>query len=110
MTTQNGRVALVTGASRGIGRAVALELARRGWRIVATARSQKALEQLDDRIRELGGEATLVPMDIRDFAGIDQLGARDDALTQPQVCRIDRRCQRRLVEIDLESCGDPFDL
>jgi NAD(P)-dependent dehydrogenase (short-subunit alcohol dehydrogenase family) len=75
MTTQNGRVALVTGASRGIGRAVALELARRGWRVVATARSQKALEQLDDRIRELGGEATLVPMDIRDFGGIDQLGA-----------------------------------
>lgn len=72
---QNGRVALVTGASRGIGRAVALELARRGWRVVATARSQKALEKLDDSIRALGGEATLVPMDIRDFGGIDQLGA-----------------------------------
>jgi NAD(P)-dependent dehydrogenase (short-subunit alcohol dehydrogenase family) len=75
MTTQNGRVALVTGASRGIGRAVAMELARRGWRVVAVARSQKALEQLDDRIRDLGGEATLVPMDLRDYPGIDQLGA-----------------------------------
>jgi len=69
------RVALVTGASRGIGRAVALELARRGWRIVAVARAQKALEKLDDDIRALGGEATLVPLDLKDYAGIDQLGA-----------------------------------
>lgn len=75
MTTSNGRVALVTGASRGIGRAVALELARTGWRVVAVARSQKALETLDDAIRSEGGEATLVPMDIRDYNGIDQLGA-----------------------------------
>lgn len=69
------RIALVTGASRGIGRAVALELARRGWRVVAVARAQKALEKLDDDIRALGGEATLVPMDLKDYAGIDQLGA-----------------------------------
>jgi len=75
MTTQHGRVALVTGASRGIGRAVALELARTGWRVVAVARSQKALETLDDAIRAEGGEATLVPMDLRDYNGIDQLGA-----------------------------------
>lgn len=75
MTTQNGRVALVTGASRGIGRAVALELARTRWRVVAVARSQKALETLDDAIRAEGGEATLVPMDLRDYNGIDQLGA-----------------------------------
>jgi NAD(P)-dependent dehydrogenase (short-subunit alcohol dehydrogenase family) len=74
-TAQTGRVALVTGASRGIGRAVALELARRGWRVVCVARSQKALEKLDDEIRNLGAEATLVPMDLRDYAGIDQLGA-----------------------------------
>jgi NAD(P)-dependent dehydrogenase (short-subunit alcohol dehydrogenase family) len=65
----------VTGASRGIGRAVALELARRSWRVVAVARAQKALEKLDDDIRALGGEATLVPMDLKDYAGIDQLGA-----------------------------------
>jgi NAD(P)-dependent dehydrogenase (short-subunit alcohol dehydrogenase family) len=69
------RIALVTGASRGIGRAVAVELARAGWRIVCVARAQKALEELDDRIRGHGGEATLVPLDLRDGAAIDQLGA-----------------------------------
>jgi NAD(P)-dependent dehydrogenase (short-subunit alcohol dehydrogenase family) len=69
------RIALVTGASRGIGRAVALELARANWRVVCVARSQKALETLDDAIRTEGGEATLVPMDIKDFGGIDQLSA-----------------------------------
>jgi NAD(P)-dependent dehydrogenase (short-subunit alcohol dehydrogenase family) len=75
MSSAQKRVALVTGASRGIGRAVALELAQRGWRVVAVARAQKALEKLDDDIRALGGEATLVPMDLKDYAGIDQLGA-----------------------------------
>lgn len=73
MSTQ--RVALITGASRGIGRALALELARRRWRVVATARSQKALEALDDEIKALGGEAALVPLDLRDYDGIDRLGA-----------------------------------
>ena len=67
-------IALVTGASRGIGRAVALELARQGWRVVCTARSQKALEALDDEIKAAGGEATLVPLDLRDYDGIDRLG------------------------------------
>lgn len=75
MISQDKRIALVTGASRGIGRAVALELARRNWRVVCVARAQKALEKLDDDIRALGGEATLVPMDLKDYAGIDQLGA-----------------------------------
>ncbi len=74
MTGEGRRIALVTGASRGIGRAVALQLAREGWRVVATARSQKALEILDDEIKALGGEATLVPLDLRDFDGIDRLG------------------------------------
>jgi NAD(P)-dependent dehydrogenase (short-subunit alcohol dehydrogenase family) len=69
------RIALVTGASRGIGRAVALELARRNWRVIAVARAQKALEKLDDDIRALGGEATLIPLDLRDGAAIDQLAA-----------------------------------
>lgn len=68
------RIALVTGASRGIGRATALELARQGWRVVATARAQKALEKLDDEIKALGGDATLVPLDLRDLDGIDRLG------------------------------------
>jgi len=70
-----GRIALVTGASRGIGRAVALELARRGAHVVALARTQGALEELDDEIRGLSGEATLVPCDITDFAALDRLGA-----------------------------------
>jgi NAD(P)-dependent dehydrogenase (short-subunit alcohol dehydrogenase family) len=70
----SGPIALVTGASRGIGRAVALELARQGWRVVATARAQKALEKLDDEIKALGAEAILVPLDLRDLDGIDRLG------------------------------------
>jgi NAD(P)-dependent dehydrogenase (short-subunit alcohol dehydrogenase family) len=73
-----GRVALVTGASRGIGRAAALALAASGVHVVAAARTQGALEELDDAIRVLrpGGEdaATLVPCDLRDHAAIDRLG------------------------------------
>ncbi|MDX2277545.1 MAG: SDR family NAD(P)-dependent oxidoreductase [Hyphomonadaceae bacterium] len=70
------RVALVTGASRGIGRAVARELARTGFRVICVARAQAALEKLDDQIRADGGEATLVPMDLRDGDAIDRLGAQ----------------------------------
>lgn len=69
------RIALVTGASRGIGRAAALALAAAGAHVVALARTQGALEDLDDEIRELGGGATLVPLDLEDYAGIDRLGA-----------------------------------
>ncbi len=76
MSGDNSRIALVTGASRGIGRAVALELGRRGWRVVCVARAQKALEALDDEIKAGGaGEATLVPLDLSDYAGIDRLAA-----------------------------------
>jgi NAD(P)-dependent dehydrogenase (short-subunit alcohol dehydrogenase family) len=69
------RIALVTGASRGIGRALALELAREGVHVVALARTQGALEELDDEIRALGGAATLVPADMTDFDALDRLGA-----------------------------------
>jgi NAD(P)-dependent dehydrogenase (short-subunit alcohol dehydrogenase family) len=70
-----GRVALVTGASRGIGRAAALALAEAGAHVIATARSQGGLEELDDAIRGLTGErATLAPMDLADGDGADQLG------------------------------------
>ena len=70
------RLALVTGASRGIGRAVALELAKQGANIIAIARnhSQGALEELDDEIRKLGQNCTITPMDIRDGDAIDRLG------------------------------------
>ena len=70
-----GRVALVTGASRGIGRAVALELAWAGAHVIALARTQGALEALDDQIRLAGGSATLVPCDLKDFEALDRLRA-----------------------------------
>ncbi|HUB63681.1 MAG TPA: SDR family NAD(P)-dependent oxidoreductase [Methylocella sp.] len=69
------RIALVTGASRGIGRAIALELARAGAHVIALARTQGALEDLDDAIRREGREATLVPCDLKDFEALDRLGA-----------------------------------
>src|SRR5438067_13842483 len=69
------RVAVVTGASRGIGRAIALELARAGAHIIALARTQGALEELDDEIKGAGSAATLVPVDLKDFPAIDRLGA-----------------------------------
>jgi NAD(P)-dependent dehydrogenase (short-subunit alcohol dehydrogenase family) len=69
------RVALVTGASRGIGYACALGLAKAGAHVIAAARTQGGLEALDDEIFEATGEhATLVPMDIKDGKGIDTLG------------------------------------
>src|ERR1700742_704700 len=71
----SGRVALVTGASRGIGRALALELARAGAHVVAIARTQGALEELDDAIRAVVSEATLVPCDLKDHEALDRLGA-----------------------------------
>jgi NAD(P)-dependent dehydrogenase (short-subunit alcohol dehydrogenase family) len=68
-----GRIALVTGASRGIGYATALALAKAGAHVVAVARTVGGLEELDDAIRGVGGAATLVPLDLRDYAGIDRL-------------------------------------
>ena len=69
------RIALVTGASRGIGYAAALALARAGAHIVAVARTQGGLEELDDEIRKDGGSATLVPLNLTDSDGIARLGA-----------------------------------
>jgi NAD(P)-dependent dehydrogenase (short-subunit alcohol dehydrogenase family) len=72
MTDQ--RIILVTGASRGIGRAAALELAKAGNHVIAAARSEKALTKLDDEIlAATGRKATLIPMDMRDMNGIDRL-------------------------------------
>ena len=67
------RIALVTGASRGIGAALALQLAQAGAHVVAVARTVGALEELDDRIKAAGGSATLVPLDVKDFDGIARL-------------------------------------
>jgi len=69
------RIALVTGASRGIGYAAARALARAGAHIVAVARTQGGLEELDDDIRKDGGNATLVPLNLTDSDGIARLGA-----------------------------------
>ncbi len=69
------RIALVTGASRGIGRAAALALAQAGAHVVAVARTVGGLEELDDEIQKAGGSATLVPLDLKDGAGIDRMGA-----------------------------------
>lgn len=69
-----GRVALVTGASRGIGYHLARQLAAEGAHVVAVARTVGGLEELDDEIRAAGGSATLVPLDLSDMGGIDRLG------------------------------------
>src|SRR5215210_1309331 len=69
------RVAVVTGASRGIGRAAALALAEAGAHIVALARTQGALEELDDEVRARGASATLVPVNLKDLDALDRLGA-----------------------------------
>ncbi|MHA6288353.1 SDR family NAD(P)-dependent oxidoreductase [Maricaulis sp. CAU 1757] len=68
------RLALVSGASRGIGRAMALELAKAGAHVIATARTTGGLEELDDEIQAAGGTCTIVPMDVTSADGIEQLG------------------------------------
>ena len=70
-----GRLALVTGASRGLGAATALALAREGAHCVLVARTVGGLEEVDDRIKATGGSATLVPLDVTDGPGLDRLGA-----------------------------------
>jgi NAD(P)-dependent dehydrogenase (short-subunit alcohol dehydrogenase family) len=69
-----GRVALITGASRGIGYHTAKALSAAGAHVIAVARTQGGLDDLDDDIRAAGGEATLVPLDLSDMPGIDRLG------------------------------------
>jgi NAD(P)-dependent dehydrogenase (short-subunit alcohol dehydrogenase family) len=69
------RIALVTGASRGIGYAAALALARAGAHVIAVARTVGGLEELDDAVKAAGSAATLTPLDMRDYPGIYRLAA-----------------------------------
>jgi NAD(P)-dependent dehydrogenase (short-subunit alcohol dehydrogenase family) len=69
------RIALVTGASRGIGRAAAIALGAAGAHVICVARTVGGLEETDDAIQKQGGTATLVPLNLKDFAAIDRLGA-----------------------------------
>ncbi|MCF3973081.1 SDR family NAD(P)-dependent oxidoreductase [Paracoccus salsus] len=70
---QGARLALVTGASRGLGAALAEALAARGYHVLAVARTVGGLEELDDRIRAAGGTATLAPMDVTDASAMQRL-------------------------------------
>jgi NAD(P)-dependent dehydrogenase (short-subunit alcohol dehydrogenase family) len=70
-----GRIALITGASRGLGAAAALAYAREGAHVVLVARTVGGLEAVDDKVKALGGQATLVPLDMTDGPGLDRLGA-----------------------------------
>ena len=74
MSTLDGKIALVTGASRGIGYAIAKALAREGAHVIAVARTTGGLEELDDDIQAAGGSATLSPMDLKKGDDIDRLG------------------------------------
>src|SRR5690625_2165046 len=71
----DGKIALVTGASRGLGYALARELGGAGAHVIALARTVGGLEELDDAIRKEGGTATLVPLDLGDDAALPRLGA-----------------------------------
>jgi NAD(P)-dependent dehydrogenase (short-subunit alcohol dehydrogenase family) len=68
-----GRIALVTGASRGLGYSIALKLAEAGAHVIATARTQAGLEELDDAINAAGGACTLVPLDVQAPDGVEKL-------------------------------------
>lgn len=72
--TEDRRIVVVTGASRGIGKAAAVALAGAGYHVVAVARTQGGLEELDDAVRAVGGTATLVPASLTDDGAIDRLG------------------------------------
>jgi NAD(P)-dependent dehydrogenase (short-subunit alcohol dehydrogenase family) len=69
------RIALITGASRGIGRAAAVALGGAGYHVICVARTVGGLEETDDAVKAAGGAATLVPLSLKDFEALDRLGA-----------------------------------
>ena len=71
----SGKLALVTGASRGIGAATAESLARAGAHVILVARTAKTLEEVEERIHEAGGSATIAPLDLTEGEGIGKLAA-----------------------------------
>lgn len=75
MSVLKDKIAVVTGASRGIGYHAAIALAEAGAHVIAVAKTTGGLEELDDAIKAIGGTCTLVPMDLQDFDAIDRLGA-----------------------------------
>ena len=97
------RIALVTGASRGIGRATALLLARAGAHVVAVGRTHGALEELDDAVQAAGSSATLVPLDMRDYPGIYRLATSLNERYQ-RSRRAGRQCRSRRSTLAARSC------
>ncbi len=75
MRPLEGRIALVTGASRGLGWAASVALATHGAHVIALGRTVGALEELDDAVQAAGGAATLAPLDLKDDQGLERLGA-----------------------------------
>jgi NAD(P)-dependent dehydrogenase (short-subunit alcohol dehydrogenase family) len=114
-----GRIALITGASRGIGAAVAKAFAREGAQLILAARTVGGLEEIDDAIQEISGRpATLVPLDLMQFDSIDQLGAslyerfgRLDVLvgnagilgTLSPTSHIDPKTWQRVIDVNLTA-------
>ena len=74
MPSLTDRLILITGASRGLGAALAQACAAEGAHLILLARTRGALEEVDDRIRSLGAEATLLPLDLADLDAVDRLG------------------------------------
>ena len=72
--SMKNKIALITGASRGLGRSIARSLAKKGAELILVARTISALEELDDEIKSLGSKSTIVPMDLEDNEAIDVLG------------------------------------